>query len=55
MCLALCAALGFTAWSSMREPAQVFRLLESIYHSFDEIAKRRKVFKVETIGDCYRE
>ena len=32
---------------------QVFTLLESIYHSFDEIAKRRRVFKVETIGDCY--
>ncbi|CAB9508033.1 Receptor-type guanylate cyclase gcy [Seminavis robusta] len=45
--------VGFTAWSSMREPTQVFRLLESIYHAFDEIAKRRKVFKVETIGDCY--
>jgi hypothetical protein len=29
----------------MREPTQVFHLLESIYHAFDEIAKRRKVFK----------
>jgi len=27
--------------------------LESIYSSFDKIAKKRKVFKVETIGDCY--
>lgn len=45
--------VGFTAWSSTREPSQVFRLLESIYHSFDEIAKRRRVFKVETVGDCY--
>ena len=53
----LCLLLleGFTAWSSMREPTQVFRLLEAIYHAFDEIAKRRKVFKVETIGDCYGE
>jgi class 3 adenylate cyclase len=32
---------------------QVFQLLESIYNSFDEIAKARKVFKVETVGDCY--
>jgi len=31
----------------------VFTLLETLYHSFDEIAKRRRVFKVETIGDCY--
>jgi hypothetical protein len=34
------------------EPSQVFTLLETVYHAFDEIAKRR-VFKVETIGDCY--
>ena len=44
---------GFTAWSSVREPSQVFTLLEQIYSSFDAIAKRKKVFKVETIGDCY--
>eukprot|EP00980_Cylindrotheca_fusiformis_P006369 scaffold1356_cov123-Cylindrotheca_fusiformis.AAC.50 len=44
---------GFTAWSSQREPSQVFILLETIYRSFDRIAQKRKVFKVETIGDCY--
>ena len=44
---------GFTAWSSTRTPDQVFDLLEALYQSFDELAKRRKVFKVETIGDCY--
>jgi class 3 adenylate cyclase len=44
---------GFTAWSSTREPTQVFTLLETIYRAFDEIARRRRVFKVETIGDCY--
>lgn len=43
---------GFTAWSSMREPAQVFTLLETLYRAFDSIAKRRNVFKVETVGDC---
>jgi class 3 adenylate cyclase len=37
----------------MREPVQVFMLLETLYHEFDQIAKRRRVFKVETIGDCY--
>lgn len=42
--------VGFTAWSSTREPSQVFTLLETIYSDFDEIARRRKVFKVETIG-----
>jgi Adenylate and Guanylate cyclase catalytic domain len=44
---------GFTAWSSTREPTQVFILLETIYNAFDEIARRRHVYKVETIGDCY--
>jgi len=44
---------GFTAWSSVREPTQVFTLLENIYGAFDSIALRRRVFKVETIGDSY--
>ncbi|CAB9503949.1 Receptor-type guanylate cyclase gcy [Seminavis robusta] len=44
---------GFTAWSSTREPFQVFTLLETVFHSFDVLAKRRRVFKVETVGDCY--
>eukprot|EP00934_Nitzschia_sp_Nitz4_P004266 Nitzschia sp. Nitz4//scaffold216_size36101//31917//35797//NITZ4_007786-RA/size36101-snap-gene-0.13-mRNA-1//1//CDS//3329542209//4256//frame0 len=44
---------GFTAWSSTREPAQVFVLLQAVYGAFDVIAKRRRVFKVETIGDSY--
>jgi class 3 adenylate cyclase len=44
---------GFTAWSSVREPTQVFILLETLYSAFDDIAKRRGVFKVETIGDSY--
>lgn len=45
--------VGFTAWSSVRQPSEVFTLLETLYHAFDTIAKRRRVFKVETIGDCY--
>jgi class 3 adenylate cyclase len=44
---------GFTAWSSEREPSQVFTLLETIYHAMDKAAKKLGVFKVETIGDCY--
>jgi hypothetical protein len=44
---------GFTAWSSIREPTQVFTLLENLYHAFDQVAARRRVFKVETVGDCY--
>jgi hypothetical protein len=44
---------GFTAWSSSRQPAEVFILLETLYGAFDKIAREMKVFKVETIGDCY--
>ncbi|CAB9499094.1 Receptor-type guanylate cyclase gcy [Seminavis robusta] len=44
---------GFTAWSATRSPTEVFELLESIYGCFDKLAKKRHVYKVETIGDCY--
>jgi len=44
---------GFTRWSSQREPTEVFELLQTLYAAFDRIAKRLKVFKIETIGDCY--
>ncbi|CAB9524198.1 Receptor-type guanylate cyclase gcy [Seminavis robusta] len=44
---------GFTAWSSKRTPCEVFEMLEALYGSFDKIARQRKVFKVETIGDSY--
>jgi hypothetical protein len=47
-----CDIAGFTDWSSRRQPWEVFHLLETIYGEFDEIARQRKVFKVETIGDC---
>ena len=45
--------VGFTSWSSKRTPIEVFELLETLYSAFDDIAARRGVFKVETIGDCY--
>ena len=38
-----CVTISFTAWSSTREPTAVFTLLETIYHEFDYIAKRRRV------------
>lgn len=41
---------GFTAWSRTREPAQVFTLLENTYNAFDQIAKRRRVFKGKHCG-----
>jgi len=36
---------GFTSWSSVREPSQVFILLETLFQEFDEIAKKRRIFK----------
>lgn len=45
--------VGFTSWSSGRQPSDVFLLLETIYGRFDAMAKQCCVFKVETIGDCY--
>eukprot|EP00980_Cylindrotheca_fusiformis_P009221 scaffold2004_cov101-Cylindrotheca_fusiformis.AAC.11 len=45
--------VGFTAWSSAREPHHVFILLETIYGAFDNLAYRHSVFKIETVGDCY--
>ena len=44
---------GFSAWASVREPFQVFSFLEIVYHSWDMIARRRGVFKVETVRDRY--
>jgi len=37
---------GFTAWSSERDPPQVFVLLETIYSEFDALGAQLKVFKV---------
>lgn len=31
----------------------MFALLEGVYAEFDVLAKRRGVFKVEVVGDCY--
>jgi class 3 adenylate cyclase len=44
---------GFTAWSAVHEPSEVFMLLETIFYEFDVLASRRNIFKVETVGDCY--
>jgi hypothetical protein len=40
--------VGFTAWSSVREPFQVFTLLETLFSEFDKIANKRKIFKVSS-------
>jgi class 3 adenylate cyclase len=42
-----------TWWALQRGGYSYRILLETVYHAFDQIAKRRRVFKVETVGDCY--
>ncbi|CAB9499168.1 Receptor-type guanylate cyclase gcy [Seminavis robusta] len=51
--VALLDVHGFAAWSSCREPVQVFKFLEKLFESIDNIAAERQVFKVETKGEVY--
>ena len=44
---------GFSAWSSERKPTEVFTLLETIFQTVDRLARKRNIFKVETIGSSY--
>ncbi len=44
---------GFTNWSSTKSPNHIFHFLENLYQEFDKATKESKVYKVETIGDCY--
>jgi class 3 adenylate cyclase len=44
---------GFTQWSATRGPNDVFVMLETVYGSFDHVARSLGIFKVETIGDSY--
>ena len=43
---------GFTSWCSKREPADVFKLLEAIFNSFDRLAERHGIFKVCSFFSC---
>jgi class 3 adenylate cyclase len=44
---------GFTDLSSSLSPRQVADLLGRLYTSFDKLAEKHDIFKVETIGDAY--
>ncbi|KAL3939740.1 MAG: hypothetical protein SGBAC_005584 [Bacillariaceae sp.] len=45
--------VGFNAWSSAREPSQVFVLLETIHSEFDMLAYRYSMSRAESVGDSY--
>lgn len=42
--------VGFSSFASEREPRHVFKLLQTTFFHFDKIAKKRNVFKVDTLG-----
>ncbi len=44
--------VGFTSWSSTREPSSVFVLLETLFGAFDKIARRNMVYKVSRVPKC---
>ena len=39
---------GFTAWSSQRDPYQVFTFLETLFAAFDAAAQEHDIFKVRS-------
>ena len=43
--------MGCFSLSSVREPSQVFTLLETVYQSFDYLAKQYGIFKIETVSN----
>jgi guanylate cyclase, other len=45
--------VGFTTISQTFSPLKVSYMLDRLFGSFDALAKKHKVFKVETIGDAY--
>ena len=43
----------FTDISRALSPVKVCNMLDRLYLAFDALANKHKVFKVETVGDCY--
>ena len=45
--------VGFTAWSSTKDPIEVVEMLSELFTRFDRMCLEFNVYKVHTIGDCY--
>jgi class 3 adenylate cyclase len=45
--------VGFTAFSSTVAPAELVRLLNEIFCSFDQLAEKHGLEKIKTLGDAY--
>ena len=49
----ICLCVRHTVLTSLLPPPHSINVVETIYQAFDYIAKKRRIFKVETVGDCY--
>jgi class 3 adenylate cyclase len=45
--------VDFTVMSSSMSPKPLVTLLDDLFTQFDELARRHRVEKIKTIGDCY--
>lgn len=45
--------VGFTVLSGGMSPQPLVSLLDELFTQFDELARRHRVEKIKTIGDCY--
>jgi class 3 adenylate cyclase len=45
--------VGFTSLAGKASPGQIIEILNSLFSSFDALAKRLRLEKIKTIGDAY--
>jgi len=45
--------VGFTAFSAQVDPFKVMTFLNELFQVFDSLCDKWKVYKIETVGDCY--
>eukprot|EP00747_Dinoflagellata_sp_TGD_P054643 gnl/TRDRNA2_/TRDRNA2_149128_c4_seq1.p1 gnl/TRDRNA2_/TRDRNA2_149128_c4~~gnl/TRDRNA2_/TRDRNA2_149128_c4_seq1.p1 ORF type:complete len:306 (-),score=44.71 gnl/TRDRNA2_/TRDRNA2_149128_c4_seq1:300-1187(-) len=45
--------VGFTAFARNKAPEEVVYFINTLFRLFDECIERRKIYKMETIGDAY--
>ena len=45
--------MGFTDISSTLDPRKIAKMLDRLYHKFDDLSHKHELYKVETIGDAY--
>jgi Adenylate cyclase, family 3 (some proteins contain HAMP domain) len=45
--------VGFTQFSSSRQPQEVVEFISEIFNKFDVLTDKYDIYKVETVGDAY--